>query len=106
MEKELADLLVDILVYLDCCADEQSEDEPDDSVDLAEQLGKYLNEHGINRFRPIPDDFPVKAISEYETAKVRATCGTCGRTWDDGVITSMTPAPSGRCPFEAFHEYE
>src|SRR5690348_2299603 len=33
-----------------------------------------------------------------------ATCGACGRSWDDGVVTSMTPVPSGRCPFEYFHD--
>lgn len=33
-----------------------------------------------------------------------ATCGTCGKTWDDALITSRTPAPSGRCPFEADHQ--
>lgn len=32
-----------------------------------------------------------------------ATCGTCGRTWDDGRISSLTPAPSARCPFEYAH---
>lgn len=31
------------------------------------------------------------------------TCGTCGRTWDDGRTTSVTPAPSARCPFEHWH---
>lgn len=29
-----------------------------------------------------------------------ATCGQCGRTWDDTIPTSYTPAPSARCPFE------
>lgn len=33
------------------------------------------------------------------------TCGHCGRTWDDALITSMTPVPSGRCPFEYDHIY-
>lgn len=28
------------------------------------------------------------------------TCGSCGRTWDDAVITSVTPAPGARCPLE------
>ncbi|QRI45323.1 hypothetical protein SEA_FLOAT294_83 [Gordonia phage Float294] len=30
-------------------------------------------------------------------------CGECGRYWDDAVTTSVTPAPSGRCPFEYDH---
>ena len=32
-----------------------------------------------------------------------ATCGTCNRSWDDTISTSVTPAPSGRCPFEDQH---
>jgi hypothetical protein len=31
------------------------------------------------------------------------TCGTCHRTWDDGLVTSVTPAPAARCPFEHWH---
>lgn len=38
--------------------------------------------------------------------KAIATCGTCGRSWDDSAITSITPTPSARCPFEYFHEGE
>lgn len=34
------------------------------------------------------------------------TCGTCGRTWDDGRISELTPVPSGRCPFEYAHAHE
>jgi len=53
----------------------------------------------------IPADFPVQPIDPNDpTAKAVATCGTCGLSWDDGEVTSMTPTPSGRCPFEAFHE--
>ena len=35
---------------------------------------------------------------------VMATCGTCGRTWNDAAISSITPTPAGRCPWEADHE--
>lgn len=28
------------------------------------------------------------------------TCGRSGRSWDDAVVTSVTPAPAARCPFE------
>lgn len=35
-----------------------------------------------------------------------ATCGHCGRTWNDALGTSITPAPSARCPFEYEHVYE
>lgn len=52
----------------------------------------------------IPKSFPVQPLRAGQQAKDRATCGTCGRSWDDGKVTGMTPAPSGRCPFESFHE--
>lgn len=32
-----------------------------------------------------------------------ARCGSCGRAWDDDKPTALTPAPSGRCPFEHMH---
>lgn len=56
----------------------------------------------------IPQDWPILPLaaeaSPTEEAVDPATCGTCGLTWDDSISTSMTPAPSGRCPFEYFHE--
>ena len=33
-------------------------------------------------------------------------CGECFEQWNDAVITGITPAPSGRCPFEYEHEYD
>lgn len=36
--------------------------------------------------------------------KVR--CGSCGRVWNDALITGRTPAPSARCPYEYFHRPE
>lgn len=42
---------------------------------------------------PIPASFVAPVI-----------CGSCDRRWDDSVVTSVTPAPSARCPFEALHE--
>lgn len=35
-----------------------------------------------------------------------AKCGTCGFRWNDKLITSLTPAPSGRCPNEYGHKSE
>lgn len=54
----------------------------------------------------VPSDFPVKPLKRGDKAVDRATCGTCGRSWDDAIPTSYTPAPSARCPFEAFHDYD
>lgn len=34
-----------------------------------------------------------------------ATCGTCGRSWNDAAISDRTPVPSGRCPFEHTSEH-
>lgn len=44
-------------------------------------------------------------VVELDPSDPKATvCGTCGRGWDDSVSTSVTPAPSGRCPFEYEHD--
>ncbi len=52
----------------------------------------------------IDDDFPVKVLGPDDPAKDRATCGECGRSWDDAIPTAWTPVPSTRCPFEYFHD--
>jgi hypothetical protein len=41
---------------------------------------------------------------EYPNADI-ATCGFCGRSWDDSHPSTWTPAPSARCPFEYDHEH-
>jgi hypothetical protein len=51
----------------------------------------------------IPEDFPVRPLEEHDDAECRTTCGSCGRSWDDAVITSYTPVPAARCPFETWH---
>jgi hypothetical protein len=57
----------------------------------------------------VPADFPVKVLVTGDVllasdpAKDPVTCGTCHRTWDDAIPTAYTPAPAGRCPFEAWH---
>jgi hypothetical protein len=32
-----------------------------------------------------------------------ATCGSCGMSWNDALMTERTPAPSARCPYEYIH---
>jgi hypothetical protein len=57
----------------------------------------------------VPEDHPVQPLitkEEREKAVDLAQCGECLRYWDDGLCTSMTPAPSARCPFEAYHAEE
>jgi len=54
----------------------------------------------------IPKDFPVQPLKPGEEVEGKMTCGTCGLSWDDDKSTSITPVPSGRCPFEQFHEEE
>ncbi len=38
-----------------------------------------------------------------EPVVIVATCGTCGESWNDAIMGTYTPAPSGRCPFEYVH---
>ncbi len=33
-----------------------------------------------------------------------ATCGECGKSWNDALISDKTPVPSGRCPYEDLHD--
>lgn len=41
----------------------------------------------------------------YGNPKVEiVTDGTCGRSWNNALGTSLTPAPSARCPYEYEHE--
>jgi len=53
--------------------------------------------------------YEVTALKGAELADARrigtaVTCGTCGRSWDDSISTSVTPVPAGRCPWESHHE--
>jgi len=52
----------------------------------------------------VPADWPVKPLKPGQNPPGKATCGTCGRSWDDSIGTEWTPAPAGRCPFEYFHD--
>lgn len=54
----------------------------------------------------VPDDFPVRPLAVGVTLPGMATCGACGRSWDDTIPTAWTPSPSARCPFEYFHDNE
>jgi hypothetical protein len=55
----------------------------------------------------VPADYPVRHLRRgtraYRDAQDLTTCGQCGRSWDDAVVTGITPAPSARCPFEYYH---
>lgn len=44
-----------------------------------------------------------RKLGRENVGRYLATCATCRRTWDDGVVTAYTPAPGGRCPFEDTH---
>jgi hypothetical protein len=46
----------------------------------------------------------VQLDGDGRTVEDFGTCGTCGMEWNDALITSRTPAPSGRCPYESIHE--
>lgn len=71
-----------------------------------EQVHELAQEYLGEEAEEVPEDYPVRVLADDEAPKGRTTCGTCGRSWDDDVVTSMTPAPSGRCPFEYYHAEE
>lgn len=45
-------------------------------------------------------------LDEYGKVSVGEFCPPPGSVWDDSISTSVTPTPSGRCPFEDEHEEE
>jgi hypothetical protein len=52
---------------------------------------------------PVPGAEPRFDDEGHEIVDV-ATCGVCGRSWNDAAVSSVTPVPSGRCPFEYEHD--
>lgn len=52
----------------------------------------------------IPKTHEVRPLKSTENPIDKVTCYTCGRSWDDGISTGITPTPSGRCPFEYYHD--
>lgn len=65
---------------------------------MSSRVAKILTPFGGFRYdilHLVPGDIQ-RDVPEHDVA----TCGECGRSWDDGQSTAVTPAPSGRCPFE------
>jgi hypothetical protein len=69
----------------------------------------------IARIRELRDEIEAAEISEDNGAEAKhddegnvvvrmATCGDCGLSWNDALVTSRTPTPSGRCPYEPIHD--
>lgn len=58
----------------------------------------YTDKRGVRYVAPHAE-VPTKFIDP-------VTCLSCYRTWDDRVITGVTPAPSARCPFEHWHRHD
>lgn len=56
--------------------------------------------------RAILDGATVRRDEDGHSIIETATCGECERSWNDAAISSMTPTPSGRCPYEAVHDDE
>lgn len=74
-------------------------DGPDDERDalpadvfVAVPIGATIDRRGVVE---LPPSSPLATV-----------CGSCGRGWRDEVVTSWTPAPGGRCPFEYDHPDE
>ena len=46
----------------------------------------------------------LEAEQDETDEREEAQCGACGLTWNDAAVSSKTPTPGGRCPFEHIHE--
>jgi len=56
----------------------------------------------MSNLTPVPGAEPRYDDDGNEIMDI-VTCGTCGRSWNDAASSGVTPAPSGRCPFEYEH---
>ena len=99
------------------CGSDDLEDTPDgthcaecgvlvDEYDAAKTVCRIADCHICDARCNVPPDYEVQPLGPDDAAERRTTCGACGLSWDDARVTSMTPTPSGRCPFEAFHNPE
>ena len=77
-----------------------------DEYDAAKTVCRIADCHICDARCNVPPDYEVQPLGPDDAAERRTTCGACGLSWDDAKVTSMTPTPSGRCPFEAFHNPE
>jgi len=62
-------------------------------------------ERRLHKRTPVPGATPRYDEDGNEVVVV-ATCGVCGRSWNDAAVSAVTPTPSGRCPFEYEHEVD
>lgn len=72
-----------------------------DVIERIEELQAEIEEDE-SEVREAEEEAAQRIDSDH--TRCMATCGECGRSWDDNVVTGRTPAPSARCPFEASHE--
>lgn len=63
----------------------------------------YLHRNGVREVGDLARYLAVHRGSPMHYPADVATCGACGRSWDDAVSSALTPAPSARCPFEYDH---
>ena len=59
----------------------------------------------MSKLTPVPGA-TLRQDDDGNDIVVVATCGHCGRSWNDAAISSVTPVPAGRCPFEYEHADE
>lgn len=91
----------------DSLAEAEAQARPGDRITFQSEIevaeGELVLKLLKRKLPKVPKDFPVKVLKPGAKAKDRATCGTCGRSWDDGIVTGLTPAAAARCPFEQYH---
>jgi hypothetical protein len=81
-------------------------DNTQDVIDSRDVIARIEELEGIIADEEISEDNGAEPqIDENgKTKESFATCGECGKTWNDALITGRTPAPSARCPYENIHE--
>lgn len=78
----------------------------DDVIDSRDVIARIEElEAEIDGAEISEDNGATPQVGEDGQTIVRTTtCGTCGKSWNDALITGSTPVPSGRCPYEHLHD--
>jgi hypothetical protein len=78
----------------------------DDFIDVRDIIERVEQLEGEIKADEISEDNGAKAQRNDDGSVVEdiVTCETCGKSWNDALISERTPAPSARCPYEYLHD--
>lgn len=74
-----------------------------DSRDVIARI-EYLEDEFADQEISVDNGADEQHEDDGSVRTVIVTCGECGRSWNDALISDRTPAPGARCPYEYLHD--